>query len=391
MKFKKIINLGFHPYADTFIKESQLNQSEPIYLLSCSLSKEEGIIQNLIKTDPNSRYNLYDYSYTSSNSLYSKNYWDKYSKTIANELLINNKKKILEIGSNDGFLLKCFKKFTNQIVGLDASKTICEIARKNKIKTYNLLFNLNSSRIIKKKEHCFDLIIANNVLNHSNDVLDFIYGVKNLMKTDGVFIFEVPYWYYLVLNKKFDQIYHEHINYFTIKSSYFYLKKCGLQIFKIEETEYHGGSIRVYAKKSSKINKTKIINEYIKREEKLGLFQEKTYIKMMKVLNKRKSSLLQKILFYKSKGYKIVGIGAAAKANTMLNFLRADNSLFDYIADNSSLKINKYTPLSRIPIIADKKLKKIKKIYAIILTWNLEKILKNKLLYINKNIKYLEF
>jgi len=388
----KIIDLGFHPYADTFIKKDQLNYSELVFQLSCYLNKQTGIIRNSIITDEKSRYNLYDYSYTSSNSKYSRNYWEEYSKNIKQELKINENSKILEVGSNDGFLLKCFRKYTKKIWGVDASKFMCTLAKKNKIKTFNLIFNQKNSKKIKNKIGKVDVIISNNVLNHSNDVLDFILGAKNLLNQDGTFIFELPYWYNLVLHEQFDQIYHEHVNYFTVKSSEFLLKKCGLQIVKIKETEYHGGSIRIYSKikRNGKINlETK---KYILRETKLGLFKEETYKKIMSNLNKKKISFLKKIIDYKKKNYKIVGIGAPAKGNTFLNFLKLDNCLIDFITDGSKFKINKYTPLSRIPILSDEYLKKIKENMCVIfLSWNLEKILKPKLLKYKKRIKFIKF
>jgi SAM-dependent methyltransferase len=388
----KIIDLGFHPYADTFIKKDQLNYSEPVFQLSCYLNKQTGIIRNSIITDEKSRYNLYDYSYTSSNSKYSRNYWEEYSRDIKQELKINDNSKILEVGSNDGFLLKCFRKYTKKLWGADASKFMCVLAKKNKIKTFNLIFNQKNSKKIKNKIGKVDVIISNNVLNHSNDVLDFIRGAKNLLNQDGTFIFELPYWYNLVLHEQFDQIYHEHVNYFTVKSSEFLLKKCGLQIIKIKETEYHGGSIRIYSKikRNGKINSE--TKKYILRETKLGLFKEGTYKKIMSNLNKKKITFLKKIIDYKKKNYKIVGIGAPAKGNTFLNFLKLDNCFIDFITDGSKFKINKYTPLSRIPILSDEHLKKIKgKLCVIFLSWNLEKILKPKLLKYKKRIKFIKF
>jgi hypothetical protein len=228
-------------------------------------------------------------------------------------------------------------------------------------------------------------------MNHSNDLSDFINGVKNILNKKGIFIFEVPYWYDLVLNRQFDQIYHEHIHYITIKSAFHALKLSNFEIFKIKKTKYHGGSIRVYAKISKSVQKLGIVTDYIETEKKLGLFKEKTYAHMMEDLNIKKINTINKIIKYKKKGFKIVGIGAAAKGNTFLNFIKADITLFDFVTDHSKLKINKYTPLSRIPIIPDEKLKDFKKIYAIILSWNIEKIIKKKLLNVNKNIKYFKF
>ena len=388
----KILDLGFHPYADTFLRKDQLNISEPVYQLSCYLSKKTGVIRNGIKTYADSRYNLYDYSYTSSNSSYSKNYWEQYAKNLSQELNITDNFRILEIGSNDGYLLKCFKKYTSKTWGVDASKLMCDLSKKNSIKTLNLIFNLKNSKKIKKKVGKFDVIISNNVLNHSDDVINFISGVKHLLNKNGSFIFELPYWYNLVLNEQFDQIYHEHVNYFTVKSSNFYLKKCGFQITKIEETNYHGGCIRVYAKVGSDTKSNSLIKNYIDKENKLGLFKEKTYKKIMKNLNKKKISFLKKVISFKRKNYKIIGVGAAAKGNTFLNFLRLDNLLVDYVTDSSKFKINKYTPVSRIPIKPDEFIKKINgKICIIFLSWNLEKILKPKILKYGKNIKFIKF
>lgn len=388
----KIIDLGFHPYADTFLRKDQLSNSEPIFQLSCYLSRKTGVIRNGIRTDEDSRYNLYDYSYTSSNSNYSKNYWEQYAKDISQELNIKENFRILEIGSNDGYLLKCFKKYTSKIWGVDASKLMCKVSKKNKVKTLNLIFNLANSKKIKKEIGKFDIIISNNVLNHSNDVINFISGVKHLLNKNGFFIFELPYWYNLVLNEQFDQIYHEHVNYFTVKSSNFLLKKCGLQIIKIKETNYHGGCIRIYAKIGNNAKNNNLIKDYINKENKLGLFNEKTYTKIMENLNKKKIIFLRKVIYFKSKNYKIIGVGAAAKGNTFLNFLKLDNVLVDYITDSSEFKINKYTPVSRIPIKPDEFIKKIKgKICVIFLSWNLEKILKPKISKYKKNIKFIKF
>jgi hypothetical protein len=182
------------------------------------------------------------------------------------------------------------------------------------------------------------------------------------------------------------------VNYFTVKSSDFFLKKCGLQIIQIKETEYHGGCIRIYAKIKNNIKKNTLIKKYIHKENKLGLFKEKTYKKIMKNLNKKKLTFLQKVIELKKKNYKIIGVGAPAKGNTFLNFLKLDNQFIDFITDGSKFKINKYTPLSRIPIVPDNCLKKIKeKICVIFLSWNLENILKPKILKYNKNIKFIKF
>ena len=388
----EIMDLGIHPYADTFIKKNQLSKSEPIFPLKCYLDKSNSMIYNSIITNEQDRYNLYEYSYTSSNSKFSKDYWVSYSKQIIKEFKITSNTKILEIGSNDGYLLKQFKKKTSKILGFDASSFMSRIANKNKIKTINGVFNKKNSQFLLKKYGKFDLIIANNVLNHANDPFNFTEGVKKILSKKGTFIFELPYWYNLIRMKKFDQIYHEHVSYMTVKSSFNLLKKTKLEISKVEETHYHGGSIRVFSHHSKKILLNKNVINFIKKEEKLKLFNIETYKRFMRVLDLKKIKFLKKVLNYKSKGYKIVGIGAAAKANTFLNYIGLNSLIIDFITDTSKYKIGKYTPLTRIPIYNDYILKNLgNKICVIPLAWNLGYMLERKLKKINKNLKFLRF
>lgn len=391
----EILNLGFHPYADTFIDKKYIHYSEPIYQLACELNKKNYLIQNKIKTSDFERYNLYDYSYTSSNSNYSKNYWKKYFLDINRYLKINSKidkkLKILEIGSNDGYLLSQFKNKKFSVLGIDASKKMCQEANKRKIKTLNLLFNFKNSKKVLKSYKKFDLIIANNVLNHSNDPEDFIKASKNLMTNNGVLIFEFPYWSNLIKDMKFDQIYHEHVSYFTVKYLKKFLQKINLSITNIQETEYHGGSLRVFVENKKSFLGDRIVTNFIKKEEAQGLFKKKTYDNFMQNIKKRKILLIKKIIKFKSLNYTIAGVGAAAKANTFLNYMGFNNETIDFVTDISKFKIGKWLPLSRIPIKSDNNLKDIKKLCVIVLSWNLHKILKPKILKINKYAKIISF
>ena len=353
------------------------------------MCKESGIIQVGNITKPEDRYNLYDYSYTSGNSEYSRSHWKNFCKDVTENIKIK-KCKVYEIGSNDGFLLSNFKKFGHKVMGIDASKFMVNIANKNKIPTIQEIFTDKSSKKILKKYGKGDLIVANNVLNHANDPNNFIKGVSNLLDNDGTFVFELPYWLKTVKSGKFDQIYHEHVTYFTIYMAFNILKKNSFQITKIEQNEYHGGSIRVYSKKNPKPKLNTKIKNYINNEKKSGIFDNKIYNKMSKFIVQKKNKTIKQIKHYKSKGYIIAGIGAAAKANTLINTFGLNNTHIDFITESSKYKIGKYTPKSRIPIYNDKKLTKYKKICAILLTWNLKKQLKKKLLTINKDINFIE-
>ena len=388
-KNRLILDLGIHPFADTFIEKKKLKRKEPTYPLKVFMCKQSGIIQVGNITRPEDRYNLYDYSYTSGNSEYSRGHWENFCKDVIKNTKIN-KCKVYEIGSNDGFLLSNFKKFGHSVMGIDASKFMVNIANKKKIHTVQEIFTNKSSKLILEKYGKGDIIIANNVLNHSNDPNNFIKGVFNLLDKNGTFIFELPYWLNTVKSGKFDQIYHEHVTYFTIFMAFNILKKNNFQITKIEQNEYHGGSIRVYSKKSSKPKINVKIKKYINNEKKSGIFNNKIYDKISKFIVQKRNKTIKQIQHYKSKGYIIAGIGAAAKANTLINTFGLNNTHIDFITESSKYKIGKYTPKSRIPIYNDKKLNKYKKICAILLTWNLKKHLKKKLLTINKDINFIE-
>lgn len=387
---EKILDLGMHPYADTFISNFQLGMTEPIFPLECYFCPESGQVQLRYISNDFERYNLYSYSYTSANSEFSRDHWDGYYKTITTRFNLKDK-FIVEIGSNDGYLINQFKN-NNKVVGVDPSKSMSEIAAsKYGIETINDLFNLKSSHKIKSCFGCADLIIANNVFNHSNNPLDFAMGVHNLLKEDGIFVFELPYWLDTIQSKKFDQIYHEHVSYFTVKSSYNLLSKVGLEIFDIERVDYHGGSIRVYSKKSQHITPKQInlVTDMIDEETELGLFDVNTYKKFQKDITTTRDKFLSKLYDLKSRGYPIVAVGAAAKGNTFLNFYKLDKTVIDFVTDSSEYKQGKYTPLTRIPIVGDEIFKEYGEVYALILSWNISDALKKNLLAINNKIKFL--
>mgnify|MGYP001352385286 CR=1 FL=1 len=295
---KKIIDLGMHPFADTFISEEQYGLSDPVYPLQCSLNKDTGEIRVCYDTKADERYNLYNYSYTSSNSKFARNHWINYAKEVSKKVNLSEGSKVIEIGSNDGFLTKQFKDMGCDVIGVDPSHYMAKLAFDLGVKTYSVLFNIANSEQIRSEFGNADLIVANNVFNHSNDVEDFVKGVINLLKDDGVFVFELPYWYCTIKDKTFDQIYHEHVNYFTVKFSYELLKKAGFEIIDAEVVDYHGGSLRVYAKRVDEVILRNHVKDMIRIEEKFGLFDKNMYKIFMQDLHKSRSLMLKKIHIY---------------------------------------------------------------------------------------------
>ena len=262
-KLSEIINLGLHSFADRFIPLNKSNQKDPMYPLILDICRKCSFIQSRIITNPKHRYIDLDYSYTSNNSEYSRNHWTKLADMLDKKFNIK-KKKIIEIGSNDGFLSSILKEKGADVLAVDASKFMVNICQKKKINSVHSIFDFSQSKKIKKKYGQADIIIANNVFNHSNEPSNFIKGVNNLLKNDGKFIFEQPNFTKGVLSLKFDQIYHEHISYFTVKNIDSMLRYNDFKVMSITKNDYHGGSLRTIAtKKDFKIksfNLTKLKN-----------------------------------------------------------------------------------------------------------------------------------
>ena len=196
MSYTKIIDLGMHPFADTFIPEKDLGRSEPVYPLQCGLDTETGHIKVMYETDPDQRYNLYPYSYTSSNSKVARKHWEDYARQTADKINLQPNNNVIEIGSNDGFLSVQYKNMGCNVIGVDPSKSMADLAEEQGVLTFCTLFSMEKAVELKESVGGLaDLIVANNVFNHANDPLDFARGVKELLSDTGSFIFQVPYWY----------------------------------------------------------------------------------------------------------------------------------------------------------------------------------------------------
>jgi 2-polyprenyl-3-methyl-5-hydroxy-6-metoxy-1,4-benzoquinol methylase len=384
---KEIINLGPNSFADRFVPKKKIHFKDPTFPLILDICTKCKFIQSRIKTNPKSRYLEIDYSYTSSNSKYSRNHWQNYAIFLEKKFKVKNK-KILEIGSNDGYLCEVLNKMGANTLGVDASSFMTKLSKKRKVKSINSIFTLKESHMIKKKFHQFDIIIANNVFNHSDKPSNFLRGIYNLLKDDGIYIFEQPDFAIGATSLKFDQIYHEHVSYFTSKNIENILKNNGLKPIEIIKNGYHGGSLRSIAvKKRSNKYRVKYNKNKFKKFDKI--YNLNFFKSMMKKIDNKKLSFMKKIYTLKNNGYTICGIGAGAKANTFLTYYNLNNTIIKFLTDSSKFKQNKFTPLTRIQIKDDKEIKKYKKIACIILSWNISSLVIKKIKKLNKNIKIL--
>lgn len=382
----EIIDLGMHPCADIFLKKEQFKYDIK-YPLICNLCNECSNIQLKYITN-NIRYNIVDYSYTSSNSDFSKKHWKNYALELQKKCEKQNP-FIVEIGSNDGMLLHYIKEFiTSDVLGIDASKKMCEIANNNNIPTMCELFDNNTIKKINKKA---DYIIANNVLNHSNNTISFLRGIYNLLNDDGTFVFELPYWGESIESNRIDQIYHEHVTYFTVNSANHMLNKVGLYINDIKLVNYHGVSLKIYASKKYNDEIIRQKNDMINNEINNNLFNCNFYKTFMKSYSLLKDTFILKINNYNKQNVPIIAVGAAAKGNTFLNYCELTNEKIKFVTDTSPHKIEKYTPGSKIKIKPDEIIQQYDKVALIILSWNISHILKPKILKLNPNVVFIDF
>ena len=297
---------------------------------------------------------------------------------------------VVEIGSNDGTLLTKFSKYGINVMGIEPAKNLARISRKAKIKTKNTFFSFSLAKKISNKQKA-DLVIANNVLGHIDDLNNFIKGISILLNDDGVFVFEVPYGLEMIKNLEFDTIYHEHVSYFLIQPLSKWLNKNELEIFNIERQKVHGGTIRVFVSKKNIFKISKSVKNLKKQEKDYGLNKLQTFMQFSKRIVNLKLSLKKKIEKFKQENNLIFGYGAPAKGNVLLNYCDIDNKLLDFIIDTTILKQGKFTPGTKIPIISPNKKPKIhSKMIALMLAWNYKSsIIKNEKNFLKNGGRFL--
>ncbi len=377
---KLVIDLGYHPLADTFLSPVQLNEPEASYPLRVLLCEDCGYTTLQYVVPAKTRYQEVDYSYTSSNSPVAIKHFAEMAEQAINKLNLTSQDLVVDIGSNAGTLLESFRQLLGcEIMGVEPAPNIARLAEENKVPTINDFFNESSVEKIIQKQPA-KIITCTNTFNHITDLNAFMKNIGNLLADDGLFIFEAPYLLHLVQKTAFDTIYLEHVSYFSVKPFSKFFKQFGLYISHIEENEYMGGSVRVYVGKNNE-NKV-LVEKYIQAEEEAGIYDLDTYKSFMSQIEKLKFNLYRQLSEVRSQGKKIIGIGAATKGNTLLNYCQINNSLISFITDSSPLKIGKYTPGSHIAIKSDTDITPDIS-HALILPWNIASFLKEKLKDLN--------
>ena len=360
---KRVISLGYQPLANNLLNKK--DEKCDLYPLEVNYCEKCHNCQLSVAVNPKKMFS--NYLYTSSTSKSFREHFISAAKKYIKDFKLNKSKSyIIDIGSNDGVALKPFKDLGfKKILGVEPAKNLAKLANKNKIKTFNGFLEKNSLKKIKKNA---DLILASNVFAHSDKLKEMAECMFKLLKKNGTIIIEVQYLLNTLKDLTFDNIYHEHYNYWSLTSLINFFYKYNATIYRVERINTHGGSIRAYITVGKKIKIENSVKELVKEEEKFGIKKYQTYKEFAKKVYKIRDNVRKNILALKNKSNKIIGYGSPAKATTALNFFGISNEI-ECIVEDNKLKHGKFLPGMKIPIVSKEHVK-TKPDCALVLAWN---------------------
>ena len=387
-KLIRYLNLGKQPFSNSFLKDKDIKKEKkfPLVLMLC---KNCGLSQ--LSIIPNTKFIFNKYDYLSSASKPLSYHYKNLVKKIIKKYNISKNDTVLDIGCNDGVLLKHYPKRFANVVGIepsDASKYI----KQRRIKLINKFFNYNTSKKYLNKFEKPKIITITNVLAQIDNLNDFAKSLKNITSKDSVVIIEFPYLLDMINKGLFDVIYHEHLSYFSLTPLVYLFNKYNMKIINFERIDFgaSGPALRVYLSKKDSINLiSKKVKIQTKNEKIWGIKKIRKY-KLFNKKNNIKINKIRKIIYNKYKlGYKLGCFTAPAKGNTLLNSLKIKKNILKFTAENNVKKINKYTPGTHIKIVSDKIFLKKKIDYAILLSWNYKKFFLTKSLFKKNGGKFI--
>ena len=364
------LDLGDIPSANSFLNEDEIEQ-ERKYPLCVYICKKCLLVQIPEIRTPDELFSNYAYFSSFSNSWL--NHAKEYADMMIKRFRLNNKSQIIEIASNDGYLLDFFSRVNISVLGIEPASNVAKTAIKKGIPTLERFFNTKTAHDLKNNKQA-DVLIGNNVLAHVPDINDFVKGMKILLKPNGVITMEFPHILQLINQNQFDTIYHEHYSYFSFSviQKIFFSQK--LIIFDVEEIPTHGGSLRIFVKHSE--NKTLEIKEnvqnLIKKENEKGLNDFSTYSDFVSKIEKIKEEFTKFLEKANKENKSVICYGAPAKGNTLLNYFKINPKLIEYTVDLSPHKQGLFLPGTHIAIKKPSQIKKTRPDYIIILPWNLK-------------------
>lgn len=377
-KLARVINLSPTPPANAFLTKNQLKSEEQFFPLSVNFCSNCGQLQLSHVVSPKLLFR--DYVYVSSTSPVFVNHFEEYAKDIMKRFGLNGNSLLIDIGSNDGILLKPLKRLGVKVLGVDPAIKIARTATNNGIPTLPHFLNTKVAKTIVKKYGFADVVCANNAFAHIHDLDEIIKAVKIMTHPEGVFVIEFPYLVDFMEKNLFDTIYHEHLSYLSLRPLSVILKNHNMELFDVKRVNSHGGSVRVYTNKiGSKHKVQKSVEQYMQNERRLGLNNVNIYLQFANKIEGNRKKMITLMKKIKRDGKTIVGYGAPAKGNTLLNYFKIGPNTLDYIVDDSEYKQNLYTPGTHILVSPPSRIFQTNPDYILILAWNFASSIMEKL------------
>ena len=366
-----VVDLGMSPLCESYVPAERYNEMEPFYPLHVYVCAECRLVQidDYVTAD-----DIFgEYAYFSSYSDSWVEHMKSYAKAITDKLQLDSNSLVVEVASNDGYLLQHFVEMGIPVLGVEPAANVAQVAIDKNIPTRVNFFGVETAKELVAEGKQADLIAGANVLAQVPDLNDFVEGLNLALRPKGVVTIEFPHVMRMIEENQFDTIYHEHFSYFSLLSAERIFNKHGLVLYDVEELWTHGGSLRIYAKHESDETKpvTERLTELRERELAAGLDDITYYRKFAERVRKTKRTLLQFLIEEKAAGKSIVGYGAPGKGNTLLNYCGIRSDFIDYTVDRNPYKQGRFLPGTRIPIYAPEEIDRTKPDYVLILPWNL--------------------
>ena len=380
----EFVDLGMSPLCESYLSGDQLNTVEPFYPLAAYVCRRCFLVQLQEYVAPEHIFSEYAYF-----SAFSRAWLDharQYVAMITGRLGLGPKSRVIELGSNDGYLLQFFVERGIPVLGIDPAANIAKAAEQRGVPTFVKFFGVEAARELAGAGTQADLVIGNNVLAQVTNLNSFVEGVRVILKPHGVCTIEFPHLLKTMAGNQFDQIYHEHFSYFSVLTAEKIFSAYEMRIFEIEELWTHGGSLRIYAcHAGDQTHPTEpSVAELVRRERDAGLDRIETYADFAAQVHATKRKLLSFLIEAKSRGKSLAGYGAPGKGNTLLNYCGIRTDFLDYTVDRNPYKQGKYLPGTHIAIFPPEKIAETKPDYVLILPWNLKDEITAQLSYIRE-------
>jgi len=378
-----LIDLGSAPLSNAYLTEVTLHRPEQWFPLRVLICEQCWLVQAEAHSRPAEIFNE-EYAYFSSYSDAWTAHARKYAQEVTTEFALDQGKFVVEVASNDGYLLKNFVAAGVACLGIEPTASTAAAAKALGVPTLERFFGVELAEEIVQTHGRADLIAANNVLAHVPEPHDFLDGVRLLLNDAGVATFEFPHLMNLIQEHQFDTIYHEHFAYFSFTSAMDLMSRSGLEVFRVQEIPTHGGSLRVFAQVAGHqvFGVEASVDNMLQRERDSKVLTRDFYRAFQDNAIRVKNRFLRFLLDADAEGKTVAGYGAAAKGNTLLNFAGVGPDLIKFVVDRNPAKQGKYLPGSRIPIVDESTLTQVRPDYVVILPWNLTKELTQQLAYV---------